>query len=106
MASPLTAEMTPRTRSCADAPSATNARRRVSLLRRLDAIFAHRNALCQELVAFHAGAGEDRLARLQVGARAGHEVVVLGFGVHQDLLLAVLVLERELAAVAHLGNAG
>src|SRR6185436_669501 len=88
ISSPLTAVITPRARSCAEAPSATSARSRARLLRRLDAIFAHRDALREELVAVHAGAGEDRFALLEVGARAGHEVVVLGLGVHQDLLLA------------------
>src|SRR6188474_291341 len=102
MVLPSTAEMTPRTRSCACAAAqvASAAKRRAGLLRRLDAILAHGDALCQQLVAVDAGTGEDRFALLQVGARAGNEVVVLGVGVHQDLLLAVLVLQGELVAFA------
>src|SRR5207302_77935 len=83
--------------------SRTNAR----LLRWIDAIFAHRHAPGHELaVVAHACAAEDRRTGLQVGAAAGREVVVLGFRRHQDLLLAVLVLERELLAAARLREGG
>src|SRR5215212_8298292 len=74
-----------------------------SLLRGLDPVLAHGHARRDELaIAFHPRAAEDRLARLEIGARArheGHDLRVLG---DEDLLLAVLVLERELVATARL----
>src|SRR5687767_2398610 len=75
------------------------------LLRRLDAIFAHRDALRDELAVLLARAGEDGLAGLEIGARARREGVVLGLRRDQDLLLAVFVLERELRAGADLRGA-
>src|SRR6185295_7228117 len=98
----------PRTRVWASAsfrpmPSASSAAVKNALLRRLDAIFAHHHARRDQLaVVVHARAGEDRFAGLEVGAGAVGEGVVLGLRRHQDLLLAILVLERELVAAAHL----
>src|SRR6185503_15097878 len=105
---PSTAVMVPRTRVWASAwfrpmPSASSAAVKNALLRRLDAIFAHRNARRDQLaVVVHARTGEDRFAGLEIGAAAVLERVVLGLGRHQDFLLAVLVLERELVAAGDL----
>src|SRR6185503_16462318 len=105
---PSTAVIVPRTRVWASAsfrpmPSASSAAVKNALLRRLDAIFAHRDARRDQLaVVVHARAGEDGFAGLEVGAGAVLESEVLRLRRHQDLLLAVLVLERELVAAAHL----
>src|SRR5436305_1915183 len=82
---------------------AARARTSATLLRRIDAIFAYRDALGHELaVVAHARAGEDVRAGLEVVARPGPEGVVLGLGVHQDLLLAFLGFHGELATAARL----
>src|SRR5436309_13482001 len=106
--SPSTAVILPRTRvgAWAAAVAAASTRRSASLLRRLDAIFAHRHARRHELaVAFDARAAEDCLAGLEIGARPWHEGHDLGLRRHQNFLLAVLVLERDLVAAAHLCGA-
>src|SRR5687768_2208579 len=105
---PSNAAMVPRTRVGAWASAAVAAATRTiakTLLRRIDAILAHRDALRDELAALVARAGEDRRAGLEVGAAAGRESEELGLARDQDLLLAVLVLERELVAAAHLRGA-
>src|SRR5581483_3614588 len=66
------------------------------LLRRVDAVLADDDAAGGELaVVAHLRAGEDGGAGLQIRAGAVVEVVVLGVGVRQDLLLAVLPLHGE-----------
>src|SRR3982751_2063668 len=98
----------PRTRvgGCAAALSASAARIRASLLRRLDAIFAYCDALGDEFaVVADTRAAENRLARLEVGAAARDEGEVFGFRRHHDFLLAVLVFECQLVATANLGGA-
>src|SRR5437868_13317367 len=87
--SPCTSVILPRTRvgACAATALAARARTSATLLRRIDAIFAYRDALGHELaVVAHARAGEDVRAGLEVVACPGPEGVVLGLGVHQDLL--------------------
>src|SRR2546421_1157736 len=109
MVSPSTAVILPRTRAgaWAAALAATRITSSASLLRWLDAIFAHRDARRDELaIGFDARAAEDGLARLEVGAGTRHEGHHLGFRGHHDLLLAVLVLERDLVAAARLSDAG
>src|SRR5260221_9303033 len=107
--SPSTAVIFPRTRvgSWAAALTAARSSTSASLLRRLDAIFADRHARRHELaVALDTRPAEDGLARLEVGARSRHEGHHLGLGGHHDLLLAVLVLQRDLVAAACLRDAG
>src|SRR5687768_4343918 len=98
------AAASPTARCSAASPARMPARK---LLRRLDAVLAHRHPLRRELaVGAGARAAEDGLARLQVRAAARDEAEILGLRRHQDLLLAVLVLQRELVAAAHLRGAG
>src|SRR3954453_4658806 len=88
-------------RCSARSPELTQAN---SLLRGLDPVLAHGNAGRDELaVALDLRAGKDGLAGLEVCARAGHEGDDLRVLVHQNLLLAVLVLEGELVTAARLG---
>src|SRR5258706_9072692 len=97
--SPSTAVILPRTRvgSWAAALTAARSSTSASLLRRLDAIFADRHARRHELaVALDTRPAEDGLARLEVGAGSRHEGHHLCLGGHHDLLLAVLVLQRDL----------
>src|SRR5947209_3543170 len=103
--SPLTSVILPRTRvgACAATVAAARSRTSARLLRRIDAIFAHHDALRHELtVVADACAGEDVRARLEIVAAARSEGVVLGLGVHQDLLLAILGFHRQLVAAARL----
>src|SRR5438045_6170131 len=94
------ARVSPTARSSA----ASRARRPdASLLRRLDAVLADRDALGHELaVAFDPCAAEDGLAGLEIGSRAGDERHHFSLRRDQDLLLTVLVLERDLVAAARL----
>src|SRR5262245_25243107 len=105
MTSPPAAVIVPRTRVCASAAvlasaSATPARK--SLLRRLDAIFAHRHSRGVEHAVLLARGGEDPLARLQVGLRARHESHDRRARRHQDFLRAALVVHGDLVAAARL----
>src|SRR5258706_1144902 len=107
--SPSTAVILPRTRvgSWAAALTAASSSTSASLLRRLDAIFADRHTRRYELaVALDTRPAEDGLARLEVGAGSRHEGHHLCLGGHHDLLLAVLVLQRDLVAAACLRDAG
>src|SRR2546425_11854697 len=87
--SPATAVILPRTRvgAWAAAVAAASSRRSATLLRRLDAIFAHRHACRHELaIAFDPRAAEDRRPRLEIGPGPRPEGHELGLGRHQDLL--------------------
>src|SRR5687768_12995862 len=103
MALPSTAVIVPRTRVCADAQLAANtSARNTTLVRRLDAILAHVEALDHDLAAFLARVGPDPFAGLQVGARAWIEGDDRRARRDEDLLRSALVVERDLVAAARL----
>src|SRR5688572_20916101 len=104
---PSNAATVPRTRVCAWAavPRTSNASSS-ALVRRLDAIFAYVKALDHDpAVGFLARVGPDGFARLEVGARAGHEGDDRRARRHQHGLRAALVVERDLVAAARLRQA-
>src|SRR5688572_19887622 len=86
---PSKATMVPRTRVCAC--TAVHNIRRTRLVRRANAIFAHVEALDDDLVAFLARVGPDGLARLQIRARARIEGDDRRARRHQHFLRAALV---------------
>src|SRR5256885_15712887 len=103
--SPSMAVILPRTRAgaCAAAVSAATRSTSATLLRRIDAIFAYRDAAGHELaIVGDPRCREDRCARREIRTSTVDERVVLGLRCHQDLLLAVLVFHGELVAAARL----
>src|SRR5687768_16789762 len=107
MALPSTALIVPRTRVCATAAlAATSNATKKTLVRRLDAIFAHVEALGDDLaVGFLARVGPDPFAALEVGARAGIEGDDRCARRHENFLRSALVVEGDLVAAARLRDA-